>query len=121
MLIGLPLLKSIINDLENFKDSEKPKTRLYFTKGFKTITDFVYLSGLPTKFPRPILPELDFLTQITFELYERDRHDGTNKEYSLRIAFSPGAHYDSVLDLDMDAEHCLKVAPRKYVFIDSHS
>ncbi|EIE79050.1 hypothetical protein RO3G_03755 [Rhizopus delemar RA 99-880] len=39
MLIGLPLLKSIINDLENFKDSEKPKTRLYFTKGSKTITD----------------------------------------------------------------------------------
>lgn len=53
------------------------------------------------------------LTQITFELYERNRHDGTEKEYSLRIAFSPGAHYDSVLDLHMDAEHCLKVAPRK--------
>lgn len=53
------------------------------------------------------------LTQITFELYERNRHNGTDKEYSLRIAFSPGAHYDSVLDLHMDAEHCLKVAPRK--------
>jgi hypothetical protein len=53
------------------------------------------------------------LTQITFELYERNRHNGSEKEYSLRIAFSPGAHYDSVLDLRMDAEHCLKVAPRK--------
>jgi hypothetical protein len=35
MLIGLPLLKSILGDLEDFKQSEKPKTRLYFTKGKK--------------------------------------------------------------------------------------
>lgn len=35
MLIGLPLLKSILHDLEDFKESEKPKTRLYFTKGNK--------------------------------------------------------------------------------------
>ncbi|CEJ01364.1 Putative Inositol pyrophosphate synthase [Rhizopus microsporus] len=115
MLIGLPLLKSILGDLEEFKNSDRPKTRLYFTKEshVHALLNLVYLSGLPTKFPRPILPELDFLTQITFELYERNRHDGTEKEYSLRIAFSPGAHYDSVLDLHMDAEHCLKVAPRK--------
>lgn len=33
MLIGLPLLKSIIGDMEDFKASDKPKTRLYFTKG----------------------------------------------------------------------------------------
>ena len=33
MLIGLPLLKSILQDMEDFKSSEKPKTRLYFTKG----------------------------------------------------------------------------------------
>lgn len=33
MLIGLPLLKSILQDMEDFKLSEKPKTRLYFTKG----------------------------------------------------------------------------------------
>ncbi|KAL7311508.1 inositol hexakisphosphate and diphosphoinositol-pentakisphosphate kinase, variant 2 [Mucor circinelloides] len=115
MLIGLPLLKSILHDMEDFKTSEKPKTRLYFTKEshVHALLNLVYLSGLPTKFPRPILPELDFLTQITFELYERNRHNGSEKEYSLRIAFSPGAHYDSVLDLRMDAEHCLKVAPRK--------
>ncbi|CAO3628621.1 unnamed protein product [Mucor hiemalis] len=115
MLIGLPLLKSILQDMEDFKLSEKPKTRLYFTKEshVHALLNLVYLSGLPTKFPRPILPELDFLTQFTFELYERNRHNGSEKEYSLRIAFSPGAHYDSVLDLHMDAEHCLKVAPRK--------
>ncbi|RCH97039.1 hypothetical protein CU098_007538, partial [Rhizopus stolonifer] len=115
MLIGLPLLKSILSDLEDFKTSEKPKTRLYFTKEshVHALLNLVYLSGIPTKVPRNTLPELDFLTQITFELYERNRHNGSDKEYSLRIAFSPGAHYDSVLDLHMDAEHCLKVAPRK--------
>lgn len=53
------------------------------------------------------------MTQITFELYERNRHSVPEKEYSLRIGFSSGAHYDSVLDLKMDAEHCLKVAPRR--------
>lgn len=81
MLIGLPLLKSILSDMEDFKSSENPKTRLYFTKGMcmkheinqqtsltiivyleshvHALLNLVYLSGLPTKFPRPILPELD--------------------------------------------------------------
>ncbi|KAI8378714.1 histidine phosphatase superfamily-domain-containing protein [Choanephora cucurbitarum] len=115
MLIGLPLFKSILRDLDDFKHSEKAKTRLYFTKEshVHALLNLVYQSGIPTKVPRNALPELDFLTQITFELYERNRNNGSDKEYSLRIAFSPGAHYDSVLDLHMDAEHCLKVAPRK--------
>ncbi|KAI8981528.1 histidine phosphatase superfamily-domain-containing protein [Pilobolus umbonatus] len=115
MLISLPLLKHILNDLDDFKKSENPKTRLYFTKEshVHALLNLVYLSGLPVKFPRSSLPELDFLTQITFELYERHQIDGKEKEYSLRIAFSPGSHDDSVLDLHMDAEHCLKVAPRK--------
>ncbi|KAI8373147.1 histidine phosphatase superfamily-domain-containing protein [Radiomyces spectabilis] len=115
MLIGLPLLKSILKDLDDMKSAENAKTRLYFTKEshVHALLNLVYLSGVPTKVPRNSLPELDFLTQITFELYERNRHQDDDKEYSLRIAFSPGAHYDSVLDLQMDAEHCLKVAPRK--------
>jgi hypothetical protein len=33
MLISYPLLKSILNDMEDIKASENPKTRLYFTKG----------------------------------------------------------------------------------------
>ncbi|KAI8097695.1 histidine phosphatase superfamily-domain-containing protein [Halteromyces radiatus] len=116
MLISLPLLKSILKDLDDMTTSENPKTRLYFTKEshVHALLNLVYHSGVPTKIPRNMLPELDFLTQITFELYERKNPDtDTAAEYSLRIAFSPGAHYDSVLDLHMDAEHCLKVAPRK--------
>ncbi|KAI9319507.1 histidine phosphatase superfamily-domain-containing protein [Dichotomocladium elegans] len=114
LLIGLPLLKSILNDLKDMKYSDNPKTRLYFTKEshVHALLNLVYMSGIPTKIPRNALPELDFLTQITFELYERNRHSGSGKEYSLRIGFSPGAHYKDVLDMRLDAEHCLKVAPR---------
>lgn len=114
LLIGLPLLKSILNDLKDIKYADHSKTRLYFTKEshVHALLNLVYLSGVPTKVPRNALHELDFLTQITFELYERNRHSGSGKEYSLRIGFSSGAHYKDVLDMHLDAEHCLKVAPR---------
>jgi hypothetical protein len=53
-------------------------------------------------FPNVFFSFVLVLTQITFELYERKNPDTDNDaEYSLRIAFSPGAHYDSVLDLHM--------------------
>ena len=65
-----------------------------------------------SKFINKFLLLIIVLTQITFELYERNRHSGSGKEYSLRIGFSSGAHYKDVLDIHLDAEHCLKVAPR---------
>ncbi|KAF1798602.1 histidine phosphatase superfamily-domain-containing protein [Mucor lusitanicus] len=115
MLISFPLLKKILSDLDEMKSAESARTRLYFTKEshVHALLNLIYLSGVPTKVPRNTLPELDFLTQITFELYERNRQSVPEKEYSLRIGFSSGAHYNSVLDLRMDAEHCLKVAPRR--------
>ncbi|CAG8441951.1 6493_t:CDS:2 [Ambispora leptoticha] len=87
LLTSLPLLKQVIEDLEVAKASPNPCTRLYFTKD---------------------------LTQITFELYERNRNvSGDDKEYSLRVAFSPGAHNPNILDIQLDARHCLNVAPRR--------
>ncbi|KAF9366071.1 hypothetical protein BGX34_006457 [Mortierella sp. NVP85] len=66
-----------------------------------------------------------YLTQITFELYERSG-PGTSinspmtspqppqsPEYSLRIGFSPGAGNPNILDLQMDSKHCLSVMPRR--------
>ena len=65
--------------------------------------------------------ELDYLTQITFELYERSRGlgvcDGSPMEYSLRIGFSVGAHDSGLIDTQMDSGHALSVAPRKYVLV----
>ena len=77
--------------------------------------------------------ELDYLTQITFELYERVKQPTVNDdqsttpvpdEYSLRIGFSPGAHDPGLIDTVMDQRHSLAVAPRRWItdhltFIDS--
>ncbi|KAG2184750.1 hypothetical protein INT43_000663 [Umbelopsis isabellina] len=115
MLISLPLMKKIIKDLEEIRAQDEPRTRLYFTKEshVHTLLNLIFQTGISAKTPRELLPELDYLTQITFELYERQLSADEEKEHSLRIGFSPGAHYDSVLDLQMDAEHCLKTAPRR--------
>lgn len=73
------------------------------------------------------------LTQITFELYERSGPNASSRsssptgspdlnsglqsphqpEYSLRIGFSPGAGNPNILDLQMDAKHCLSVTQRR--------
>ncbi|KAG0339568.1 hypothetical protein BG004_006764 [Podila humilis] len=101
--------------------------------------------GLLTSLPliKQIVEDLEaYLTQITFELYERNA-SGTpvgspvtngspnpgqtpslpslssipqspqSREYSLRIGFSPGAGNPNILDLQMDSKHCLSVMPRR--------
>ena len=56
------------------------------------------------------------LTQITFELHERDRGLGAeDREYSLRIGFSPGAHDPNLIDLSLDARHSLSVTRRAWI------
>ncbi|CAO3573198.1 unnamed protein product [Mortierella alpina] len=135
LLTSLPLLKQIVEDLEACKRSSSPCTRLYFTKEshVHTLLNIVYLSGIPTRLSKGEIPELDYLTQITFELYERSG-PGTpmnspvvgsgspspngsqfpqSSEYSLRIGFSPGAGNPNILDLQMDSKHCLSVMPRR--------
>ncbi|CAG8654120.1 17041_t:CDS:2 [Acaulospora morrowiae] len=108
------LLQGIIKNLEESKSSPTPSTRLYFTKEshVHTLLNVVFLSGLPTRISMHDIPELDYLTQITFELYERHRGTTGDKEYSLRVAFSPGVHNSNIMDLHLDARHCLNVAPR---------
>ncbi|KAI8603679.1 cortical actin cytoskeleton protein asp1 [Dissophora ornata] len=137
LLTSLPLVKQIIEDIEASKRSTSPCTRLYFTKEshVHTLLNIVYLSGFPTRLTKSEIPELDYLTQITFELYERsgpgtplnspvgtDSASSTSPggpqspqspEYSLRIGFSPGAGNPNILDLQMDSKHCLSVMPRR--------
>ncbi|KAF9308634.1 hypothetical protein BG003_010808 [Podila horticola] len=139
LLTSLPLIKQVVEDLEACKKSPNPCTRLYFTKEshVHTLLNIVYLSGIPTRLAKNEIPELDYLTQITFELYERNG-PGTpvgspitsgspissspslagpgspqSREYSLRIGFSPGAGNPNILDLQMDSKHCLSVMPRR--------
>jgi hypothetical protein len=57
------------------------------------------------------------LTPITgsFELYERNHGRGkSDKEYSIKLSLSEGAHSSNVLDSTLDARHSLNVQPRRY-------
>jgi hypothetical protein len=117
------LLRHMIEQLHAAKDSSTPITRLYFTKESKvySLLNVVLLCGLKTKFKPTDMPELDYLTQITFELYERSGMIDTDRpipEYSLRIGFSPGAHDPNLIDLQLDKRHCLSVQPKKFPFLN---
>jgi len=87
---------------------------LYFTKEshIHTLVNLVLQSGLPIANRR--IPELDYCSHITFELYERNHGRGkSDKEYSIRLSLSEGAHSSNVLDSTLDARHSLNVQARK--------
>ena len=53
-------------------------------------------------------------SHITFELYERNHGRGkSDKEYSIRLSLSEGAHSSNVLDSALDARHSLNVQARR--------
>ncbi|KAJ3221136.1 hypothetical protein HK099_003732 [Clydaea vesicula] len=144
LLSSSVLVNKLVEDLKTAASEETPRTRLFFTKESKVICllNFVLLSGLNAKLPvsksqsrsdldgivshilsssgfNPLpdteMAELDYLTQITFELYERGGNDNLANEYSLRIGFSPGAHDYNLIDMQMDERHALGVKPRKWI------
>ncbi|KND03257.1 inositol polyphosphate kinase VIP1 [Spizellomyces punctatus DAOM BR117] len=122
VLSSVVLLRQLVADLQAARSSPKPSTRFYFTKESKIISllNIVLLCGLPTRVEK--VDELDYLTQITFELYERHRglgaDDPDTSEFSLRIGFSQGAHSPNLIDLHLDSRHSLSVAPR--IWISDH-
>lgn len=125
LLNSRPLLRQIINDLKkaSLSTAQNPFSRFYFTKESKVICllNVVLLCGIPIIMERTLLDELDYLTKITFELYERKmpckvaEGGSEDAEYSLRIGLSPGAHDPSLVDSQVDERHCLNVAPRKWL------
>ncbi|KAL7008777.1 inositol hexakisphosphate and diphosphoinositol-pentakisphosphate kinase [Cystobasidiomycetes sp. EMM_F5] len=110
VLTSWPLLKQVLEDLETARTSESGYAAFYFTKEshIQTLVNLVLLSDLPIVMPQ--LPELDYMSYITFELYERIKNDA--KEFSIRIALSEGAH-SLPLDASLDAKHALSVQPRR--------
>ncbi|KAL6309591.1 histidine phosphatase superfamily-domain-containing protein [Sparassis latifolia] len=114
VLTSLPLLRNVVEDLENARNNEECSLTLYFTKEshIHTLVNLVLLSGLPIANRR--IPELDYCSHITFELYERNHGRGkSDKEYSIRLSLSEGAHSSNVLDSALDARHSLNVQARK--------
>jgi hypothetical protein len=105
LLTSLPLLKEIVGDLEELQASDMPKSFFYFTKEshIYTLLNCILEGGIKTKIERNAIPELDYLSQINFELYESENASIDDKphtfNYSIRITLSPGCHAFAPLDV----------------------
>ncbi|WPG99473.1 Hypothetical protein R9X50_00228800 [Acrodontium crateriforme] len=127
LLTSLPLLKEIVRDLEEVQASDDAKAFIYFTKEshIYTLLNCILEGGIHTKIARNAIPELDYLSQICFELYESANSDpqppSTDGDaeipaafnYSIRITISPGCHTFDPLDVQLDSKHCIGCAPRR--------
>ncbi|KAI4667924.1 uncharacterized protein J4E78_001744 [Alternaria triticimaculans] len=119
LLTSLPLLKEIVGDLEELQASDMPKCFFYFTKEshIYTLLNCILEGGIKTKIERNAIPELDYLSQINFELYESENASIDDKphtfNYSIRITLSPGCHAFAPLDVQLDSRHMIGFAPRR--------
>ncbi|KAI6035359.1 histidine phosphatase superfamily-domain-containing protein [Pisolithus orientalis] len=122
VLTSLPLLKNIVEDLEAARNDGGSALTLYFTKEshIHTLVNLVLQSGLPIANRR--IPELDYCVRSPslgyywhlFELYERNfGRSNSDKEYSIKLSLSEGAHSSNVLDSTLDGRHSLHVQPRR--------
>ncbi|KAL6169414.1 inositol hexakisphosphate and diphosphoinositol-pentakisphosphate kinase [Exserohilum turcicum] len=119
LLTSLPLLKEIVGDLEELQASDTPKSFFYFTKEshIYTLLNCILEGGIKTKIERNAIPELDYLSQINFELYESENASVDDQphtfNYSIRITLSPGCHAFAPLDVQLDSRHMIGFAPRR--------
>ncbi|KAK7431410.1 inositol hexakisphosphate and diphosphoinositol-pentakisphosphate kinase [Neonectria magnoliae] len=123
LLTSLPLLKEIVQDLEEMQASDDAKSFFYFTKEshIYTLLNCIIEGGIETKIKRSTIPELDYLSQIGFELYESETKttvhgcpdDDPTFTYSIRITISPGCHVFDPLHVQLDSRHCIGCAPRR--------
>ncbi|KAJ4294789.1 inositol hexakisphosphate and diphosphoinositol-pentakisphosphate kinase [Collariella sp. IMI 366227] len=121
LLTSLPLLKEIVQDLEDMQASDEAKCFIYFTKEshIYTLLNCILEGGLETKIKRATIPELDYLSQISFELYEMPANPPVDADgapafnYSIKITISPGCHVFDPLDVQLDSRHCIGCAPRR--------
>lgn len=133
-IIG-PLVQEIIGELTGSIEKDHVKTRLYFTKESHMVAlmNVIMNSGIPlarrrtssVMFPEELTEdpswfgELDYLSQICFELYERKKIDKKSgeqvSEHSLRIGMSQGAHDPHLIDTHLDRRHSLSVSRKKWL------
>ena len=115
LLTSLPLLKEIVADLEEVQASDEAKSFIYFTKESKiyTLMNVLIEGGIKTKIARSAIPELDYLSQIVFELYESEDKPLDSYSYSIRISVTPGCHVVDPLDVQIDSRHSIGCTPRR--------
>lgn len=123
LLTSLPLLKEIVQDLEEMQASNDAKSFFYFTKEshIYTLLNCIIEGGIETKIARSTIPELDYLSQICFELYESEMKPAAGSApgdlptftYSIRVTISPGCHVFDPLHVQLDSRHCIGCAPRR--------
>ena len=115
LLTSLPLLREIVQDLEELQGSGECRSYIYFTKEshIYTLLNCILEGGIQTKINRAAIPELDYLSQISFELYESKDSDTNTCSYSIRISISPGCHTVDPLDVSLDSKHAIGSAPRR--------
>ncbi|KAH1416078.1 hypothetical protein KXV70_003087 [Aspergillus fumigatus] len=115
LLTSLPLLQEIVRDLEEVQASPDAKSFFYFTKEshIYTLLNCIIEGGIQTKIARSAIPELDYLSQICFELYEAKDCESSTSSYSIRISISPGCHAFDPLDVQLDSRHAIGCAPRR--------
>ncbi|OCK86303.1 hypothetical protein K432DRAFT_341380 [Lepidopterella palustris CBS 459.81] len=119
LLTSLPLLKEIVEDLEELQASDSAKSFFYFTKEshIYTLLNCILEGGIKTKIERNAIPELDYLSQIGFELYESQNttpeDEPSSFNYSIRITLSPGCHAFAPLDVQLDSKHMIGFSPRR--------
>lgn len=87
----------------------------YFTKEshIYTLLNVIYGAQLPMKIARNALPELDYMSQIVFEIYESgDSNSPSGKKHAIRMSLSPGCHTQDPLDVHLDDDHYIGCIPR---------
>lgn len=112
LLTSLPLLQKILEDLNDARESQNGLARFYFTKEshMHTLVNLIKMSSL--KLAHRDVLELDYMSYLSFEVYERVSGECGKKEHSVRISLSEGAH-GIPLDTSLDAKHALQVIPRR--------
>lgn len=114
LLTSLPLAKQLVRDIKTITDTDKAATRVYFTKEshIYTLLNVIYESDIPINITRNALPELDYLSQIVFEMYESESDNGEEKKHSIRVSLSPGCHTQDPLDVQLDERHYISCIRR---------